>query len=496
MKNYKDAYFLNSTFGYKLTGIEHAAIHRLKLFKSMGVSCKIITMNYSTELTPILKMHNLMQSDFLNLYRSFQKFNEDINFTLENLLDRVDQATCEPIGEHGLGYRVYSNNIFVMYVHCFSGTKRISYINYFDIKRVKVRRELYDYLGYKSCEIILANKIAIQSNYFDYNGQIYLSIRHADGENFYTLSQYEKTLFFKDLTELQTYWLNQISFNASCFFIDKNRLYNPLMQNIENKKIKKITIIHSTHTNNPNIIGNKKINSNYKYFFENQNYFDACVVATQAQYQDLIKDIDMKVPAFVISPSYITEHRVNSDLSLDNFRILSIGRIAVEKRHEDMIMAMKTVVKSIPHAKLEFYGLGNAEILSKLKSLIQSESLDDNVIFKEYSHNIKDELYNSHLSLVTSKVESFCIAILDSLEQGTPVISYNIKYGPSAIIENGFNGELIEDGNIDGLAEAIIKYFRENHIEYSKNTKMVLMNYSKQNVMKHWFDLLCKLGLY
>lgn len=40
-------------------------------------------------------------------------------------------------------------------------------------------------------------------------------------------------------------------------------------------------------------------------------------------------------------------------------------------------------------------------------------------------------------------MEGFSLALLESLAHGVPVISYDIKYGPSELITSDFNGYLI-----------------------------------------------------
>ena len=52
-------------------------------------------------------------------------------------------------------------------------------------------------------------------------------------------------------------------------------------------------------------------------------------------------------------------------------------------------------------------------------------------------------------------MEGFGLVILESIEVGTPVISYDIKYGPAEMIESGYNGFLIEPNDITSLVEKI-----------------------------------------
>lgn len=50
--------------------------------------------------------------------------------------------------------------------------------------------------------------------------------------------------------------------------------------------------------------------------------------------------------------------------------------------------------------------------------------------------------------------------VAESLSQGCPVISYNIEYGPSEMIDQGKNGWLVTDGNTQELADRILEVMR------------------------------------
>ena len=483
-------YFMSAPYRYNLTGIEHAINSRFALLSFVKQNRKILTLNYSTELEPILNLYRLRKDELINIYSYYQNFRKDIFFIFELLLAKLNSMSCVPVEGNTNDFKIYCNGIYTMYVHCFNKTNKVSYINYFNNQGQKIRRELYDYLGYLSSEIILHDSKTVQQNFFNVDGEIYLRVNHYNDEKLYTLLDEGKTYFFSSEADMHAHWLRKILKDDDIVFIDKNRIYNPILSKLQDIKLKKIAIIHSTHTHNPNIDDKKKLNSNYKFLLENQNQFSACVVATESQYKDLCTDFKMDIPVYVIPPSYIESHRINTNLKNDHLRILSIGRIAVEKRQEDMIKAMKIVIQAVPNATLELYGMANIEIKNKLIALIESENLKNHVFIKPYASDIKKELYNSHLSLVTSKVESFCIAILDSLEQGTPVISYDIKYGPAAIIDHESNGFLVEDGNVQALAETIVSYYESGMNQYRDNTVLVENNYGKEQVQTKWIKLL------
>lgn len=78
------------------------------------------------------------------------------------------------------------------------------------------------------------------------------------------------------------------------------------------------------------------------------------------------------------------------------------------------------------------------------------------------------EFGKSKASLLTSKYEGFGLTIMESIEVGCPVLSYDVRYGPNEIINHGKNGYLIEKNNIDSLAQHMVDII-ENPMQHVKN---------------------------
>ena len=50
---------------------------------------------------------------------------------------------------------------------------------------------------------------------------------------------------------------------------------------------------------------------------------------------------------------------------------------------------------------------------------------------------------------------------MESIEVGCPVIAYDVRYGPSEIINHGVNGYLVEPDNIKAFADCMAKIIDE-----------------------------------
>ncbi len=72
-----------------------------------------------------------------------------------------------------------------------------------------------------------------------------------------------------------------------------------------------------------------------------------------------------------------------------------------------------------------------------------------------------------------------------------PIIANDIKYGPSDVVIDRQDGLLTKNGDIDGLAQAIIRLLQDQDqlAKMSKNAYADSERYSEPNVMKLWNEL-------
>ena len=104
--------------------------------------------------------------------------------------------------------------------------------------------------------------------------------------------------------------------------------------------------------------------------------------------------------------------------------------------------------------RLEIFGEGDR---TQYEEMIDKLNLDrQRCILNGRSSNIQHEFLNSSLSVCSSKFEGFGLVITEAMACGLPVVSFDCPWGPRAIISDGADGILVENGNVEKLAETLI----------------------------------------
>ena len=83
------------------------------------------------------------------------------------------------------------------------------------------------------------------------------------------------------------------------------------------------------------------------------------------------------------------------------------------------------------------------------------------------------------------------LSLVEAQSHGLPIVANDIKYGPADVVIDGQDGILTQNGDVDGLAKAIIDLLtdQEKLAKFSENAYQDSERYSEPNVMKLWNEL-------
>ena len=127
----------------------------------------------------------------------------------------------------------------------------------------------------------------------------------------------------------------------------------------------------------------------------------------------------------------------------------------------------------------------------QLQQQIDSLGITASCILEPTVSNIVDKYCESSIFALSSRFEGFGMVIIEAMACGVPPVSFTCPCGPRDIISDGKDGLLVEDGNIEQLAEKI-SYLIENEDirkKMGKQARMDVQRFRIENIAEQWKQL-------
>ena len=220
----------------------------------------------------------------------------------------------------------------------------------------------------------------------------------------------------------------------------------------------------------------------HKYFGEIRYVADSAaeVSAVSAALAQAIENIlDNPKVAISVLPNQLPklEDRPtrSGDVDLDDgFRYISIGSLDSNKNHQLLIKAFaKLTIRE--NVTLKIVGAG--PLRKSLEKLSRELHIENRVFFtgQKTRAEVSQLLANSDCLVVSSKVETFGVVVLEALSAGIPVISTRCG-GPEELIDSS-NGLLVDSSSVDEMAFAM----EQIRCDYAKFDAKNLISYVEKN---------------
>ena len=153
-----------------------------------------------------------------------------------------------------------------------------------------------------------------------------------------------------------------------------------------------------------------------------------------------------------------------------------VGRINAIKGQDDFIESLSKIIKT----NKNIYGLiigdafdGQEWRIDKLKQDIKNKNLQNNVIYCGFRDNMEEVYQILDLLILSSiKYDSFPTVVLEAMSRGIPTVAYKCG-GVEEMIKDGYNGYLVEQGDINALSQNIERILSDSTslIAMQKNAK-------------------------
>lgn len=178
----------------------------------------------------------------------------------------------------------------------------------------------------------------------------------------------------------------------------------------------------------------------------------------------------------------------NDQATLNTKQITVMGRLSKEKGYDDMLRVFEKVLKKVPDAKLNILGDGeertNLSILADQLKISKAVTFFGNTVGEDKKEVLKD----TSVFVTTSHYESFGLVLLEAMSYGIPCVSFDSAKGSLDIIDDGKDGFIIKDRNIDQMANKIVALINKTPKEISNNAIKKAQQFSYQNVRTEWLE--------
>ncbi|MDZ7816927.1 MAG: glycosyltransferase family 4 protein [Planctomycetota bacterium] len=181
--------------------------------------------------------------------------------------------------------------------------------------------------------------------------------------------------------------------------------------------------------------------------------------------------------------------RARMGIGTNSPTIVIPARLAPDKGHEDALMALSVLVDRFDELRLLL--VGDGPLREPLQDLARSMGMGGNVVFagRVPPRQMPHFLAAGDITLLPSYREGMPVVLAESFVAGRPVIAYDTD-GVGELVRHLETGELVEQGDVEGLALALEKLLSnpELRTKYAANGSRLIGEQFAQQVMAKKLD--------
>ena len=254
------------------------------------------------------------------------------------------------------------------------------------------------------------------------------------------------------------------------------------------------------------IYGNRKTyfmvhSSNLEMYLPKSFFWAKYLYGKASKLVFVSKEIEEKVKSIygftntktIYNPIVFPEIEFEKPAGIPENYFLFFGRI------EDKIKNLSLLIEAFELSNLKEENVhllivGDGSDKEMILNTITSKMLNGFIHVLPFQSTIVGYIQHAKCIILTSYFEGFPMSLLESLAAGIPVISVDCETGPREIIQNNFNGLLVENHNSKALAKAMKLIITDKNLYKTckNNTKKSVEHLSLENIAQQWKQLLEK----
>ncbi|ACY99767.1 MULTISPECIES: glycosyltransferase family 4 protein [Thermomonospora] len=173
--------------------------------------------------------------------------------------------------------------------------------------------------------------------------------------------------------------------------------------------------------------------------------------------------------------------------------VAAAGRLTRQKGFDLLIEAFAQVVRRHPDWTLRIYGGGPWE--GRLRNLIHRRHLYNHVFLMGTSRDLDRELAQASIYALSSRFEGFAMVVLEALNCGLPLVSFDCPTGPREVIRDGENGLLVPPEDPGAMAGALCRLIEDRRLRRRLGAAAIdtAAEYGPEAIRRRWEELFTEL---
>lgn len=224
----------------------------------------------------------------------------------------------------------------------------------------------------------------------------------------------------------------------------------------------------------------------YKWLYKN---FDLIICQSNAMAEDLITNFNIAQSRIKVIYNPIDLDLIASRTSgltsaappINRVELLCVGRLSNQKGFDRMLKILALIADFDCRLRI----IGDGPLRNDLQNMANELHLEGRVEFLGIQENPFQFMVKSDCLLLPSYYEGLPNVVLEANACGLPVIAFNSPGGTAEIVEDGLNGWLIPDGDLEKFA---LKIRSKEYLTLNKGeiAKFVAKRFSLQKIISQY----------
>lgn len=257
-----------------------------------------------------------------------------------------------------------------------------------------------------------------------------------------------------------------------------------LLSKYGSSNLLKIAQLHHDHR------FSKKLFNDFKYNYKNIDYFVLLTDSLRDELSEVMKPYNTKTKCVTI-PNFLP-FESNNEITNKQKQVVAVGRLHTDKAFHRLINAWAMVYKKHPDWTLKI--IGDGPLKDDLLTQVACLGLKEVISFTgPLNHDeVMNEMKLSSIYAMTSITEAFPFVLLEAMYNYLPIVAYDVRVGPPALVKHGETGYLVPDDDATAFSKALCQLIENPELitTFQKNAHEFVQNFSEDSVVKLWLTIL------